>query len=123
MSEYDNKIQWYQSICYCILDQKLDTLRDEQEEKLIDDLIFLLRSCERYADISQFRVNSQRDNAYSFDITTANGLNLQKQTYLLPEKDKELSLSIEEKINSILSGDDNIDICTLLEVLTKRIKK
>ena len=123
MSEYDNKIQWYQSICYCILDQKLDSLRDEQEEKLIDDLIFLLRSCERYADISKFRVNSQSDKAYSFDITTANGLNLQKQTYLLPEKDKKLSLSIEEKINSILSGDDNIDICTLLEVLTKRIKK
>jgi hypothetical protein len=37
MTEYDNRTLWYQSICYTILEQRLDALRDEQEDKLADD--------------------------------------------------------------------------------------
>ena len=37
-TKYDTRKEWYQSICYTILEQRLDALRDEQEDKLVDDL-------------------------------------------------------------------------------------
>ncbi len=122
MTEYDNRTQWYQSICYTILDQRLDTLRDEQEDKLVDDLIYMFRECEKYSDISYRLKESDNSDAYSFDMVTNQGTNIRTQTYILPEKDKKKSSELEEKINRILSGNNNVDVCTLLSLLNKKIK-
>ena len=122
MTEYDNRTQWYQSICYTILDQRLDTLRDEQEDKLVDDLIYMFRECEKYSDISHRLKESDNSDAYSFDMVTNQGTNIRTQTYILPEKDKKKSSELEEKINRILSGNNNVDVCTLLSLLNKKIK-
>ncbi len=123
MTEYDNRVLWYQSICYTVLDQRLDTIRDEQESKLIDDLIYLFRVCEKYSDISR-KVN-ERDNsdAYSFDMVTNGGTNVRTQTYILQEKDKSRSEVLAEKIDKLLSGDNNLDVCTLLGILNRRMNK
>lgn len=123
MTEYENRTLWYQSICYTVLEHRLDSLRDEQEEKLVADLIYLFRECEKYADISRKTNNIDKDEAYSFDMVTNRGTNLRTQTYILPEKDKLHAVKLEEKINQILSGDNNIDVCTLLAVLNKKINK
>ena len=122
MTEYDNRTQWYQSICYTILDQRLDTLRDEQEDKLVDDLVYMFRECEKYSDISHRLKESDNSDAYSFDMVTNQGTNIRTQTYILPEKDKKKSSELEEKINRILSGNNNVDVCTLLSLLNKKMK-
>ena len=123
MTEYDNRTQWYQSICYTILEQRLDALRDEQEDKLADDLIYLFRECEKYSDISHKAGDSEKNEAYSFDMVTNKGTNVRTQTYVLPEKDKSKADELEKKINKLLSGDNNIDVCTLLSILNKKMKK
>lgn len=123
MTEYENRTLWYQSICYTILEHRLDSLRDEQEDKLVDDLIYLFRECEKYADISRKTDDINKDEVYSFDMVTNRGINLRTQTYILPEKDKLRAMKLEEKINQILSGDNNIDVCTLLAVLNKKVNK
>ena len=123
MTEYDNRTQWYQSICYTILEQRLDTLKDEQEDKLVDDLVYLFRECEKYADISQKVNDSEKNEAYSFDMVTNKGTNVRTQTYILPEKDKHKAEDLEKKISKLLSGDTNIDVCTLLSILNKKMKK
>lgn len=123
MTEYDNRTQWYQSICYTILDQRLDTMRDEQEDKLVDDLIYMLRECEKYSDISRRMKDSDNSDAYSFDMVTNQGANIRTQTFILPEKDKKKSSELEDKINRILSGNNNVDVCTLLSILNKKINK
>jgi DNA-binding PadR family transcriptional regulator len=123
MTEYDNRTQWYQSICYTILEQRLDTLKDEQEDKLVDDLVYLFRECEKYADISQKVSDSEKNEAYSFDMVTNKGTNVRTQTYVLPEKDKHKAEDLEKKISKLLSGDTNIDVCTLLSILNKKMKK
>ena len=123
MTEYDNRTQWYQSICYTILEQRLDALRDEQEDKLADDLIYLFRECEKYSDISQKAGDSEKTEAYSFDMVTNRGTNVRTQTYVLPEKDKSKADDLEKKICKLLSGDNNIDVCTLLSILNKKMKK
>ena len=123
MTEYDNRIEWYQSICFTILEQRLDTLHDEQEDKLADDLVYLFRECEKYADISQKVGDSKKNDAYSFDMVTNKGTNIRTQTYVLPEKDKSKADELEKKISQLLSGDNNVDVCTLLSILNKKMKK
>lgn len=122
MAEYDNRTLWYQSICYPILEHKLESLRDDEEDKLVDDLIFLFRECEKYADIS-VKTISDTDVAYSFDMVTTTGTNIRTQTYILSENDKSKALELEGEINNILSkyNHNNIAMCTLLEILKKKM--
>ena len=122
MTEYDTRVFWFQSICYTILDQRLDTLRDEQEDKLADDLVYLFRECEKYSSISQL-LDTEKSDAYSFDMVTNRGTNVRTQTYILPEKDKLRASELEERINSVLSGDNNVDVCTLLAILNNKLKQ
>lgn len=122
MTEYDNRTEWYQSICYTILEQRLDALRDEQEDKLADDLVYLLRECEKYSDISKKVGDKEQNEAYSFDMVTSKGSSVRTQTYVLPEKDKSKVADLEKKINQLLSGDNNVDVCTLLSILSKKMK-
>ena len=124
MTEYDNRIQWYQSICYTILEQRLDSLRDEQEDKLADDLVYLFRECEKYSSISQKLTESDKSDAYSFDMVTNRGTNVRTQTYILPEKDKKSAVELEERIDKLLSvSEDNVSVCTLLSILNKKLTK
>ena len=123
MTEYDNRKEWYQSRCYTILEQRLDTLKDEQEDKLADDLVYLFRECEKYSDISKKVGDSDKNEAYSFDMVTNKGTKVRTQTYVLPEKDKSKANDLEKKISKLLSGDNNIDVCTLLSILNKKMNK
>ena len=123
MTEYDNRTLWYQSICYTILEQRLDALRDEQEDKLVDDLVYLFRECEKYADISKKAGDTDKNEAYSFDMVTNKGTNVRTQTYVLPEKDRTKANELEKKIMALLSGDNNVDVCTLLSILNKKMKE
>ena len=122
MTEYDNRTLWYQSICYTILEQRLDTIRDEQEDKLAEDLVYLFRECEKYSSIGGLINDDTTNEAYSFDMVTNKGTNLRARTYILPKKDKKRSLELEKEIEKILSGENNVDICTLLAVLDKKMK-
>ena len=123
ITEYDNRAEWYQSVCYTVLDQRLDSLRDEQEDKLVDDLIFMFRTCEKYADISRSTTERSSEDAYSFDLVTNHGTNIRTQTYVLPEKEKQTVADLEARINELLSGNNNVDICTLLSILNKKVTK
>ena len=122
MTEYDNRVLWFQSICYPILDHKLDALRDEEEEKLLDDIVFLFRECEKYSDISK-KMENDSDDAYSFDLVTNKGTSIRTQTFVLPEKEKKRAADLEEKIIRILQGENDIDVCALLSVLNKRLNQ
>lgn len=123
MTEYDNRTQWYQSICYTILEQRLDTLKDEQEDKLADDLLYLFRECEKYSSISEQVSEGDKTDAYSFDMVTNKGTSVRTQTYVLPEKDKQKADALEKRISELLSGDNNVDVCTLLSILNKKMKR
>ena len=122
MTEYDNRILWYQSICYPILEHKLEAMRDEEEEKLLDDIVFLFRECEKYSDISK-KSKSDTDDAYSFDLVTNQGTSIRTQTFILPEKEKKHADDLEKQIISILHGESDVEICALLSVLNKKLKQ
>jgi len=123
MTKYEDRNQWYQSICYTILEQRLDMLKDEQEDKLADDLLYLFRECEKYSSISELVSENDKMDAYSFDMVTNRGTSIRTQTYILPERDRKKAAELEEKISELLSGDNNVDVCTLLSILNKKMKQ
>jgi hypothetical protein len=48
---------------------------------------------------------------------------IRPQAYRLPDTQKNKSENLENKINNILSGDTNLDICTLLKILNNKLKQ
>ena len=97
-------------------------MRDNQEEKLIEELIELFKECEKYADISKVKTKND-DEVYSFDLVSADGVLVKPQTYQLNGKDKAESQKLEESLNVVLKGHDNVAIVTLLRMLKGRINK
>lgn len=122
MAEFDNRTEWYQSICYTALDQPLERLRDNQEEKLIEELIELFKECEKYADISKVKTDND-DEVYSFDLVSADGDVVKPQTYQLNSKDKAESQKLEDSLNAVLNGHDDLAVVTLLRMLKGRMNK
>ncbi|MCR5456427.1 MAG: hypothetical protein K6F33_15730, partial [Bacteroidales bacterium] len=120
---FEKRAEWYQAICYPVLSHPLEKLRDEEEDRMLDEIVFLFRECEKYVDISTHIDDNENCEAYSFDMVTNGGTNVRTQTYVLREKDKDIVTDLEKRITDILSGDQNIDICTILKVLEKKIKK
>ena len=98
-------------------------LSPKQEEKLVDDLIYMFRTCEKYSSISQKSDDLDMNDAYSFDMVSNRGTDVRTQTYILPEKDKRQAEKLENQIMKHLSGDNNVDVCTLLSILNKKMNK
>ena len=97
MAQFDNRTEWYQSVCFAVLGSPLDRMTDDQEPKLHDDLVFLFKECEQNAVLSE-------------------SLN-----YKIDEREEARSQELESKINDILSGDDNLDVYTLMRILQRRL--
>lgn len=97
MAQFDNRTEWYQSVCFAVLGSPLDRMTDDQEPKLHDDIVFLFKECEQKAVLSE-------------------SLN-----YKIDEKEEARSQELESKINDILSGDNNLDVYTLMRILQKRL--
>jgi hypothetical protein len=47
---------------------------------------------------------------------------LKPQSYILPENQRSKTAELEAKINQILTGDENLDVCTLLRILKSKVK-
>lgn len=97
MSKFDNRTEWYQSIAFAVLGSPLERMTDDQEPKLHDDIVFLFKECEQKAVLSE-SVN-----------------------YKIDEKEEKLSRELELKINNMLTGDNNLDVYTLMRILQKKL--
>lgn len=122
MTEFENRTEWYQSICYTALEQPLERLRDDQEEKLIDNLITLFTECEKYADISKV-AQSEKDEVFSFDLVSTMGKNIHAQTFRLPDNEKSKADDLEKNVETLLAkvANDNVSVCALLRILNKKL--
>ena len=125
MAEFDNRKEWYQSICYTALEQPLERLRDDQEEMLVHNLIALFRECEKYSDISRMNISDSNEECFAVDMVATKGKNLSSQTFRLPETEKAKADELERLLDNALAStdNDNVAICTLLRVLNKKMTK
>ena len=97
MTQFENRNEWYQSVCFAVLDTPLERLRDEQEPMLHDNLVFLFKECEQKAILSE-SIN-----------------------YKVDEREEIRSHELGLKLDEILTGNNNLDVYTLMRMLQKRI--
>lgn len=98
MVNFDSRTEWYQSICYAALDQPLERLKDEQEEQLIDNIVYLYNECEKQSVISK---------ALSFPAT---------------EQERSASLKLQQRLEQLLTDDVNLNVYTLVTLLKKTMQ-
>jgi hypothetical protein len=116
------KTAWYESICYVVLDKPLASIKDNEVELLIDTIRHLFSTLTKFVEISTIVKKNSHAEIYKFELVSTQGT-LNPQSFLLPESQKDRTIELEENINKILSGDENLDVCTLLRLLNKKIKR
>lgn len=110
---------WFESICYIVLDKKLENILDEEEEYLIDNLIFSLKNLLKYVDISKFNVDDG-NKFFRVELISKEG-ELQPQVITLNSKKESKAIELETKISKLLSGEDDVEIYALLSILKKKM--
>ena len=115
--------EFVERISSVVLDKQLYKLKDKEEEALLDNIIFLFYELDRYIGISDVAEENSDDTLYSFGLLNTNGVNEQQKTYRLPKPKQSLVHQKMHEIEKMLSGDSNLDVCILLELLADKIKK
>ena len=62
------------------------------------------------------------DTLYSFGLLNTKGVNEQQKTYRLPKPKQAEVQKRKAELEKLLSGDSNLDVCILLEMLADKIK-
>ncbi len=119
LSKTTDKKTWYQSLAFIMLDKQLENILDEEEIYLIDNLVHSFKELEKYIDISKKGYNSD-DNFIRVELISNKGAIAPHIVHLDDHKSIKAK-NIEDKINELLSGDNDIDSFALLSILTKRL--
>lgn len=114
--------EFIERISSVVLDKQLFKLRDKEEEALLDNIIFLFYELDRYIGISEVAEPDSEDTLYSFGLLNTNGVNEQQKTYRLPKPKQAEVQKRKAELEKLLSGDSNLDVCILLEMLADKIR-
>lgn len=115
--------EFIERVSSVVLDKQLYKLKDKEEEALLDNIIYLFYELDRYIGISEVVEDNTEDTLYSFGLLNTNGVNEQQKTYRLPKPKQSLVQQKKQELEQMLSGDSNLDVCILLELLADKIKK
>lgn len=121
LSPLKDRQSWIQSISYIVFDKQLETIHDDEEEALIDNLIFLFNELSKYVEISKV-IKTEQDKFYRLELISASG-ELKPQVFRVPESKESDVENLESKISELLTGNNEVDICSLLSVLNKKLGK
>jgi hypothetical protein len=124
MAPSATRTEFYEKIGNVILDKRLDQTKDNEEDYLIENILFLFRELERYTDIAKVLSEGTKDDeVFNFEMASNIGESKASQTYRLPSLQKDKATEIESRVNAALTGDDNLDVCVLLRLLNEKLNK
>jgi hypothetical protein len=115
-----DKTLWYESICFVVFDKPLGSIKDNEVTLMIETLRHLFLTLTKFIDISKIAHKNSNSEIYQFELVSTKGT-IKPQSYILPENQKEKTVELEAKINQILTGDENLDVCTLLRILKSKV--
>ena len=119
LAKNTDRVTWYQSLAYVVLDKQLEALMDEEEAYLMDNLVHSFKELLKYVDISNKGLTSD-DNFFRFEMISNDGAATQQIVQLSSAKAKQAK-SLEVKIDKLLSGDSDIDAYALLSIIKKKL--
>jgi hypothetical protein len=119
LAQNTDRVTWYQSLAYVVLDKQLENLMDEEEAYLIDNLVHSFKELLKYAELSNKGLTSD-DNFFRFEMIANDGVSTQQIVQLSTAKAKQAQ-ALEAKISKLLSGDSDVDAYALLSMIKKQL--
>ena len=117
----DNKTEFYSKIGLVVFDKKIEHVKDSEEALFIKELLHLFSELDHFTSLSEIEIDSN-DEAFSIDFVSNRGTSVSKQTYRLPQSKQTEAKSKASELNSLLTGDNEMDICILLSLLNDKMK-
>lgn len=116
----ETKREFYEKIGLVVFDRKIETISDKEEALFLSNLTHLFGELERYTAFNE--VDCETDEmAFNFELATSNGDFKPSMTFRLPKAKLAVAEDLEKKMQNLLSGNDELDVCVLLKMLNKRI--
>ena len=118
----DSKREFIEKLAIVITDKRLDETKDSDEPLLIHQILHLLSELERYSAIAEVQDLNDDAEAFNFELASNLGKFSKSQTYRLPKSKAQKAEEIAGRISSLLSDDDEFNICVLLKLLNEKVK-
>lgn len=119
MTKGSDRIAWYQSLAYVVLNKQLENLMDEEENYLIDNLIYSFKELQKFIDVSKKGFQSE-DNFFRIELISKEGA-MSPHIIQLNEGKTSKAESLERQIDKMLSGDNEVDAYVLLSIIKKKL--
>ena len=115
-----SKREFYEKIGQVVYDRRLETIKDNEEERFIYDLLYLFSEAERFIKVSS-AFDENTDTAFSFELATSDSSFKVSKTYALPKTKRIAADEVAKQLMNNLSGDKDLDVCVLLKLLSERL--
>jgi hypothetical protein len=119
-SEINDKIIWINSIVQILHGVPLDKIKDEDEIAIYDKLIKAFNELDDLLELSSSSYDENNETNISISIN-ALGQEPKKRIIRIPKKKEKNINELENKINAILSKDDNINMIVLSKILKEKL--
>lgn len=117
----ETKREFIEKLAIVVNDKRLDETKDSDEPLLIQQILHILSELERYSSIGE--TDSERvSEAFNFELASNQGSFSKSQTYRLPRSKSKAAEDIAAKIESLMSDDEELNICVLLKLLNNKVK-
>ena len=117
----ESKREFIEKLAIVINDKRLDETKDSDESMLVHQMLHVLSELERYSAIG-ISTSNDGSEAFSFELASNKGDFSKSQTYRLPKNKVKEANETASKIESLLTDDDELNICILLKLLNGKIK-
>ena len=117
----ESKREFIEKLAIVINDKRLDETKDSEEAMLVHQMLHVLSELERYSAIGVSTSNDGSE-AFSFELASNKGDFSKSQTYRLPKNRVKEANETASKIESLLTDDDELNICILLKLLNGKVK-
>ena len=117
----ESKREFIEKLAIVINDKRLDETKDSDESMLVHQILHVLSELERYSAIGVSTSNDGSE-AFSFELASNKGDFSKSQTYRLPKNKVKEANETASKIESLLTDDDELNICILLKLLNGKVK-
>lgn len=119
----ENAREFIEKISATVLDRRLEQMKDREEEYLSDTIMALFHELDRYQTMSDICGDDSGDRLFSVALTSNSGVSEAGKAYRLPKGQMDRAAEVGDRIESLLTGDPNLDMCILLDIISKKMAK
>jgi hypothetical protein len=117
ISNYQDRTHWVESISYVLLNKPLDKIKDGEKSFLLMSLQDRFSQLDDYVEMHK----NNDDKVVRLHITQNKEAAITKQVILTDKAEKDVEV-LMNKLESIFTSDENVNIAAMIKLLKKKIK-